>query len=37
MNVKSITITGYKPHELNIFSDQDEKLVLSKSFKKKAS
>ncbi|WP_035512366.1 SLOG family protein [Halalkalibacillus halophilus] len=26
MTIKSITITGYKPHELGIFSEQDEKI-----------
>lgn len=30
MDVKSITITGYKPHELNIFSEKDEKVLIIK-------
>ncbi|GEL76191.1 SLOG family protein [Tenuibacillus multivorans] len=30
MSINSITITGYKPHELNIFQDQDDKVTIIK-------
>ncbi|RPF55805.1 SLOG family protein [Aquisalibacillus elongatus] len=30
MEIKSITITGYKPYELNIFSEKDEKTLIIK-------
>lgn len=30
MSIKSLAITGYKPHELNIFSERDQKIVVIK-------
>ncbi|TFB24000.1 DUF1273 family protein [Filobacillus milosensis] len=30
MSIKSLAITGYKPHELNIFSDKDDKVTIIK-------
>ncbi|MDQ0350819.1 putative phage-like protein YoqJ [Alkalibacillus filiformis] len=30
MEKKSLTITGYKPHELNIFNEQDTKITVIK-------
>jgi len=36
MSIKSLTITGYKPHELNIFSERDEKIkVIKESLRRK--
>ncbi|PKR78814.1 hypothetical protein CEY16_03415 [Halalkalibacillus sediminis] len=36
MEIKSLYITGYKPHELNIFSDEDQKvLVIKNAIRKK--
>ncbi|WP_188205985.1 SLOG family protein [Alkalibacillus aidingensis] len=36
MSIKSIAITGYKPHELNIFKEKDTKIdVIKEALKKK--
>ncbi|MGM8213937.1 SLOG family protein [Bacillaceae bacterium W0354] len=35
MDIKSVTITGYKPHELNIFSEKDQKVTIIKGIIKK--